>query len=80
VYDLCLFSGKVIDPLDPSNSPSSSPLTLSLYINNFVYFFADPEVEAKFEQLLWQYSTVDYMGTVEWFLGTHFQWLVNPAV
>ena len=23
---------------------------------------------------------VKYMGTVEWSLGTHFQWLVNPSV
>ena len=22
---------------------------------------------------------VEYMGTVEWSLGTHFQWLVNPG-
>jgi hypothetical protein len=57
----------------------SSPLTLGLYVNNFVYFLADPAVEAKFEGLLQQYSTVHYMGTVEWFLGTHFQWLVNPG-
>jgi hypothetical protein len=58
----------------------SSPLTLGLSIDNFVYFSADPVVEGKFEQLLQQYSTVKYMGTVEWFLGTHFQWLVNPSV
>jgi hypothetical protein len=74
-----LFGGNIIDPSDPSDSPSSSPLTLGLYVNDFVYFSADPEVEAKFEQLLQQYSRVDYMGTVEWFLGTHFQWLVNPS-
>ena len=62
MYDPCLFSGNVIDPSVPSDSPSSSPLTLGLYADNFVYFSADPEVEAKFEQLLQQYSTVDYMG------------------
>jgi hypothetical protein len=77
-YDPCLFSGKIIDPTAPSDSPSSSPLTLGLYVNDFVYFSADPAVEAKFERLLQQHSTVEYMGTVEWFLGTHFQWLVTP--
>ena len=37
-YDPCLFSGNIIDPTDPSNSPSSSPLTLGLYVDDFVYF------------------------------------------
>ena len=79
-YDPCLFSGLVIDPSDPTDSPTSSPLTLGLYVDDFVYFSNDPEVEAKFERLLKQFSTVDFMGTVEWFLGTHFQWLVSPDV
>ena len=79
-YDPCLFSGHVIDPSDPTGSPTSSPLTLGLYVDDFVYFSDDPAVEATFERLLKQYSTVDFMGTVEWFLGTHFQWLVSPDV
>jgi len=35
-------------------------------------------VEAKFQRLLQAEATVDFMGTVEWFLGTHFQWMVKP--
>jgi hypothetical protein len=77
-YDPCLFSGNIIDLTDPSNSPLSSHLTLGLYVDDFVYFSTDPAVEAKFERLLQHHSTVEYMGTVEWFLGTHFQWLVTP--
>jgi hypothetical protein len=78
-YDPCLFCGNIIDPTDPSDSPSSSPLMLGLYVDDFVYFSVDPTVEAKFERLLQQQSMVlEYMGTVEWFLGTHFQWLVTP--
>jgi hypothetical protein len=34
----------------------------------------DPNVERIFEQLLSSLVTVDFIGTVEWFLGTHFQW------
>ena len=49
VYDPYLFSRNIIDPSDPSDSPSSSPLTLGLYVNDVVYFLADPAVEAKFE-------------------------------
>jgi hypothetical protein len=40
----------------------------------------DLVVEAKFEQLLNKYLTVDYMGMVEWLLGTYFQWLVISDV
>ena len=79
-YDPCLFSGHIIDPSSPTDSPTSAPLTLGLYVDDFVYFSEDPAVEAKFEHLLKANCTVDYMGTVEWFLGTHFQWLVKPGI
>ncbi len=79
-YDPCLFSANIIDPSEPTNSPASFSLTLGLCVDNFVYFLADPAVEKKYERLLKQYSTVNYMGTVEWFLGTHFQWLVTPGI
>jgi hypothetical protein len=45
-YAPCLFSGNIINPSDPSDSPSSSPLTIGLY---FVYILADPAVKAEFE-------------------------------
>jgi len=51
-YDPCLFSGQVIDPSDPLDLPTSSHLTLGLYVDNFVYFLEDPAVEVKFEWLL----------------------------
>jgi hypothetical protein len=79
-YDPCLFSGNIVDPSNPADSPSSEPLTLGLYVDDFVYFLTDPEVEAKFKRLLKQQVTVDFMGRVEWFLGTHFQWSVTPDV
>jgi hypothetical protein len=78
-YNPCLFSGNIINLLGPLDFPSSSsPLTLGIYVDDFVYFSADPAVEAKFERFLKEQATVDFMGTVEWFLGTHFQWMVTP--
>ncbi len=47
-------------------------------MDDFVYFSTDPAVEAKFQQLLKKYITVNFMGAMEWFLGTHFQWMVTP--
>ncbi len=72
-YNPCLFAGNISDPDNPSDVTSSAPLTLGIYIDDFIYFSADPAVEAKFQQLLKKYITVNFMGTVEWFLGTHFQ-------
>jgi hypothetical protein len=79
-YDPCLFSGNIVDPSNPIDTPLSEPLTLGLYIDNFVYFSASSKVEAKFQHLLKQHVTVDFMGMVEWFLGTHFQWSMTPDV
>ncbi len=44
-WDHCLFTGQVVDPLDPADPTTSLPLTLGLYIENFVYFPEDPMVE-----------------------------------
>ena len=45
--DPCLYSGFIQDPSDPSSVKSTSPLTLGLYVDNFVYF-EDPFIEALF--------------------------------
>ena len=70
----CLFTGSTNDPNDPAADIPSAPLTVRLYVDDFVYFSEDLEVKRKFEQLLSSLITVDFMGTVDWFLGTHFQW------
>jgi hypothetical protein len=68
--DPCLFTGLIIDPSNPDIPPVSLPLTLGLYVDNFIYFSEDPNVDCLFEQLLSSLVTVNFMGTV----GTHFQW------
>jgi hypothetical protein len=62
------------------DSALSSPLTLDLYVDNFVYFSEDPATKHKFKTLLSTLATVEFMGTVEWFLGTHFQWLATDNI
>jgi hypothetical protein len=78
--DPCLFTGHVFDPSNPNDSPSSSPLTLGLYVDDFVYFSEDPPIKQKNLALLLPLITVEFMGTVEWFLGTHFQWLASNNI
>jgi hypothetical protein len=78
-YDPCVFSGFLTDPNDPSGTSSDVPITLGLYVDDFVYFSEDDAVERKFESLLGKALEVDFMGTVEWFLGIHFSWRVTPS-
>ncbi len=70
----------MVDPLDPAVPATSLPLTLGLYIDKFVHFSKDPVVKQKLDALLSQPFTVEFMGTVECFLGTHFQWLATDDV
>jgi hypothetical protein len=78
-HDPCFYTGLVRNPLDPSASQSSVPLSISIYINDFVYFSEDPAVEALFECLLQERVKVKFMGLVEWFLGIHFSWRITPS-
>ncbi len=64
---------------NPSSSASSVPSSLGLYVDDFVYFSEDPEVESLFERLLWERVKVDFMGLVEWFLGIHFSWRMTSS-
>ena len=75
--DPCLYSGFIRDPSDPTSEKSTSPLTLGLYVDDFVYFSEDPSVEALFCRLLAERCKVDFMGVVEWFLGIHFSWRIT---
>ena len=64
-------------PSDPSLATSTSPLTLGVYVDDFVYFLEDPSVEALFCRLLAERCKVDFIGVVEWFLGIHFAWRIT---
>jgi hypothetical protein len=56
-----------------------APLSLGLYVDNFVYFSKDPAVETLFCCLLAKCCKVDFMGIVEWFLGVHFSWCITHS-
>ena len=57
-----------------THAQEEAPLYIGLYVDDFVYFSEDDEVEKRFERLLAKKIKVDFMGTVNWFLGTHFEW------
>jgi hypothetical protein len=39
----CLFTGNLVDPSNPTIKPSSAPLTLGIYVDDFVYFSENPQ-------------------------------------
>jgi hypothetical protein len=77
--DLCLYTGFVRDPSDLLSVITSAPLSLSLYINDFVYVSKDPAVATLFCCLLAKRCKVDFMGIVEWLLGVHLSWCITPS-
>ena len=77
--DPCLYTGFIRDPANPSAGTLSAPLSIGLYVDDFVYFSKDPTVEALFFCLLSERCKVDFMGIVEWFLGVHFLWRVTSS-
>jgi len=63
----CLFHGNII----PGNT---SKLYVGLYVDDFIYFSTDPNVEKAFEEKLSKLTTVDFLGQATHFLGIRFQW------
>jgi len=41
-HDPCFYTGFIHDPHNPSTPPSSAPLSIGLYVDDFVYFSEDP--------------------------------------
>jgi hypothetical protein len=66
-HDLCLFVGSIL--------PGKPPLYLVLYVDDFLYFSPDSEVEKHFELSLSKKIKVDFMGDAEFFLGIKFDWV-----
>ena len=77
IYDPCQYTGFIKDPDDPSNNAALIPITLGLYVDDFVFFSTCDNVEEKFQDILSRLLTVDFMGIVEWFLGVHFSWRLS---
>ncbi len=78
--DPYLYLGFVHDPSAPSGPKLTFPLTLGLYVDDFVYFSEDPAVESLFCHLLAKRCKVDFMGIIEWFLGIHISWRLKSSL
>ena len=50
---------------------SAASCTMGMYMNDFVYFFYDDKVRARFQCILSPLIQVEFIRVVEWFLGIH---------
>ena len=66
MHEDCLFVGNLI--------LGRPPLYLALYIDDLIYFSADPTVEQHFKRELASRLKVDFMGDVDFYLGINFTW------
>ena len=72
-HDPCLLSGVLANPYSPETiSTVQSQLHVSLYVEDFVFYYSDPTQEALFKTLRQEHIQVNFMGDVEYFLGTAF--------
>lgn len=47
---------------------------MALYVDDFICYSLDDEVEKYFETAFSQKLKVDFLGNAEWFLGMKFDW------
>ena len=80
--DPCLYTG-VVNSLNPpaqSSTSDSSPLSsraqvqVGCYVDDFVFWSADPAEEKLFQDALAAQCKVEFIGDVDFFLGTAFSW------
>eukprot|EP00956_Cyclotella_meneghiniana_P012602 scaffold17913_cov36-Cyclotella_meneghiniana.AAC.1 len=60
-----------------TSSPAEStpaPIHVGIYVDDFVFYSTDPAQEQLFMEALKKRVVVDFMGPVDWFLGTAFTW------
>jgi hypothetical protein len=71
VHDPCLFSGNLLSDSSPT---SRSKVHVGIYVDDFVFYSEDPAIEQRFQEDLKKKVVVDFMGDVDYFLGTAFTW------
>ena len=72
----CLLSGIIEKPNSHKTiSEYQYQLHVGLYVDNFVFYSSDPAQEVLLQTLLQEHIQVDFMGDIDYFLGTAFTWL-----
>ena len=76
LYETCLLSGVLAKPSSPDTIYAVQfQLYVGLFVDNFIFYYSDQTQEVLFKILLQEHIQVDFMGDVEYFLGTTFTWI-----
>jgi hypothetical protein len=76
-HDPCLFTGIVESPRLTNLPPKSErkPIHIGIYVDDFIFFSEHPAEEENFKLAMKDCTApIDWMGTVDYFLGTAFNW------
>ena len=77
-HDPWLLSGVFTNPSSPAcTSDLQYKLHVGLYIDDLVFYLSGPAQEYLFKTLIQEHTQVDFMGNVDYFLGTDFTWIQN---
>ena len=70
-HDPWLLSGVLGNPSSPDTiSDIQSQLHVSIYVDDLEFYSSDPTQEDLFKTLLQEHIQVNFMGYVDYFLGT----------
>ena len=59
--------------------PGQPPIYIAIYVNDLIDFSLTAMVEHHFETSLAAQLCIQFMGSIEWFLGTYYEWMVHPT-
>ena len=75
-HNPCLISGVITNPSYPAcTSDLQSKLHVRFYVVKFVFYLSDPDQGEPLKILLQEQIQVEFMGNVDYFLGTAFNWI-----
>ena len=70
-----LLTSSVNAPKDTATPVAGrAPICVGVYVDDFVFYSTDPAEDELFETELAKHINVDFMGDMDYFLGTAFQW------
>ena len=70
----CVYRGVCTDTDDPAANDDRAEVRVGIYVDDFVFYSTDFSLEELFRKELGRRCTVDFMGDVDFFLGTSFTW------
>ena len=72
LHDPCVYRGVCVDTEDPGATEDRAEVHVGIYVDDFVFCSTDPAQEALFGREMESKCKVDFLGDIDYFLGTSF--------